>query len=270
MHKTMIQQNKTVLITGPTSGIGLELAKLFAHNQFNMILVARNESRLKRTAGLLHDEGAGKITIIPKDLSIPGAPLEVYNETRKAGHLVNILVNNAGVGEYGLFKDTDISKEMALVQLNISAMIYLTKLYLKDMLSSKGGKILQLGSVAAYQPTPRLSVYAATKAFILSFSDALGTELKDKPVSVTTLVPDATDTDFFRKAGMAHTKAAHEKLADPAIVARVGYEAMMRGDAHAFPPGVTISVMMSSMLPNRRVAEMAEKHMQEEPKSVAS
>lgn len=266
----MIQQNKTVLITGPTSGIGLELAKLFARDHFNMILVARHEADLKRTAEWLYDEGAGKITIIPKDLSVPGAALDVYNETHRQGLLVNILVNNAGVGEYGLFKDTDISKELALVYLNISSMVYLTKLYINDMLSSKGGKILQLGSVAAYQPTPMLSVYAATKSFILSFSDALGTELRDTPVSVTTLVPDATDTDFFRKANMEYTRAAHEKLADPAIVARVGYEAMMRGDAHAFPPGVTISVMMSSMLPNRKVAEMAEKHMQKEPKPAST
>jgi uncharacterized protein len=261
----MIQQDKTVLITGATSGIGLELAKLFAKDHFNMVIVSRDMEQLQKTSEQLKQLGSGIVTIIAKDLSLPGAAREVYNETRSRGVKVNILVNNAGVGTFGLFTETELEKELAIIHLNVISLVTLTKLFVKDMLESKGGRILQLGSVAAYQPTPKLAVYAATKAFILSFSDALGTELKDTPVSVTTLVPDATDTDFFRKAGMEHTKAATNDPEKPEVVAQVGYEALMKGEAHAFPPGVKKSVVMSSVLPNRTVAERAEKQVQVEP-----
>ena len=264
IKNTMKQQDKTVLITGASSGIGLELARLFAQNRFNMVIVARHSEHLQKTAEELRALGSGTVTIISKDLSLPGSARDVYNETTRQGIRVNILVNDAGVGTYGLFTETDLEKELALIHLNIVSLVTLTKLYLKDMLVSKGGRILQLASVAAYQPTPRLAVYAATKAFILSFSDALGTELEGSPVTVTTLIPNATDTDFFRKAGMEHTKAALNDPEDPAVVARVGYEALMKGDAHALPPGVKKEVVKSSVLPNRVVARQAEKQVQEE------
>jgi short-subunit dehydrogenase len=259
-----MQQDKTVLITGATSGIGFELALLFARNKFNMVIVSRYLEQLMQVSQQLRDEGSGKVTVIAKDLSLPGAAEEVYKETKRKGIHVNILVNDAGVGEYGLFAENELQKEISLIQLNVISLVTLTKLYLKDMIATKGGRILQLASVAAYQPTPRLAVYAATKSFVLSFSDALGIELRDEPVTVTALVPDATDTDFFRKAGMEHSKAAVRDPEDPAIVARIGYEALMAGEPHAFAPGVRKSIMMSSVLPNRTIAGMAEKQVQEE------
>lgn len=255
----MNQQNKTVLITGATSGIGLELARLFARDHYNMVIVSRSPANLARTEEVLKAEGAAEITSIVKDLSIPGSAAEVYSTTRDKGILVNVLVNDAGVGEYGLFEDTDLDKELSLIHLNITSMVALTKYYLKDMLSAKGGRILQLGSVASYEPTPKLGVYAATKAFILSFSDALGTELKNTPVTVTTLIPTATDTDFFRKAGMENTKAAVENPEDPTVVAKIGYSALMNGDSHAYAPGARRAAAMGSVLPNRTVAGMAKK-----------
>lgn len=264
-HKiqNMKAPNKTVLITGATSGIGLALARLFARDLFSMVIVSRDWEKLRQTADILREEGAIGVVPISKDLSKPGSAWEIYNYTKNRGILVNMLVNNAGVGEYGTFEQNDIDKELAIIQLNITSMVQLTKFYLNDMLATNGGRILQLGSIAAYQPTPKLAVYAATKAFILSFSDALGTELKGSKVSVTTLIPGATHTDFFRKAGMEHTKAANEGLEDPTVVARLGYEALMRGDAHAFAPGVMRSAIMSSVLPNRTVAGLAEKDMQD-------
>jgi short-subunit dehydrogenase len=255
---------KWALITGATSGIGFELAKLFAGDHYNLILVARNEEKLTETAIILQETGAPDVIIIPKDLSIPGSAAEIYENTHRRGIRLNALVNDAGAGEYGLFSETDIDRELEIIQLNISSMIHLTKLYLKEMLKAKGGRILNLASVASYQPTPKLAVYAATKAFILSFSDAIGSELCETNVTVTALIPGATDTDFFRRAGMEHTKAA-QFPEDPALVAEIGYRALMNGEAHAFGPGVRPEAIKSALLPNRKIAKSVKKQMKEEP-----
>ena len=260
-----MNNNKTVLITGASSGIGLELARLFAKDRYNMVLVARDEDMLEETAIILRNEGAADIMIIAKDLSLWHAAEDIYEITKKRGLKIDVLVNDAGVGEFGMFYETDLAKELDIIQLNIVSVVHLTKLYLRDMLNGEGGKILQLASIAAYQPTPKLAVYAATKAFILSFSDAIGTELRDTNVTVTALVPGATDTDFFNKAGMENTKAA-QNAEDPAIVAEIGYKALMKGEPHAFAPGIKQEVIKSSLLPNRSVAKMAEKQMEEEKK----
>jgi short-subunit dehydrogenase len=256
---------KTALITGATSGIGFQLAKLFAKDHFDLILVARHEGSLIETAEQLKKDGAGRISIIPKDLSVPGSAAEVYGETKALDIQVDILVNDAGVGLHGEFAENDLETELRIIQLNITSMVHLTKLYVRDMLTMNGGKILQLASIASYQPTPLLAVYAASKAFILSFSDALASELKDTGVTVTSLIPAATDTDFFNKAGMTNTKAA-ENLEDPAVVAKIGYEALMNGERHATAPGVKKEILMSSVSSNEKVASKAEKQMQEEKK----
>jgi len=258
----MTNQNKTVLITGATSGIGLELARLFAADNYNMVLVSRDEQKLNHVAADLQNMGASRIIIIPKDLSISNAAEEIYQITRQENIHVDVLVNDAGVGEYGYFIDTNIEKELAIIQLNVTAMVHLTKLYLRDMVHKGEGRILQLASVASYQPSPMLAVYAATKAFVLSFSDALAFELKDTSITVTSLIPNATDTDFFHKAGMEHTKAAQDNPENPTIVAQIGYEALLKGEPHAYAPGVRQLVAMSSIMPNENVAKMVEKKMQ--------
>lgn len=263
----MKNENKTVLITGATSGIGLELAKLFARDHYNMVLVARYEDTLNEVAAQFRTLGAGEVSIIPQDLSVSEAALKVFEETQRKGIMVDILVNDAGVGIYGRFSDTSIELEHQIIHLNIVSMLHLTKLYLRDMLSRKSGRILQLASVASYQPTPLLAVYAATKAFVLSFSDALGTELEGTNVTVTTLIPKATDTDFFAKAGMGDTKAAHDaESVNPADVAKTGYDALMKGEPHAYPAGVERMAIMSSVMPNRNLAKQVEKQMQPDKK----
>lgn len=259
----MKNENQTVLITGATSGIGLELARLFAADRYNMVLVSRDEETLNRVAADLKNMGAGSVTVIPKDLSVVNAADDVYDITRGLGIHVNILVNDAGVGEYGYFTETSLEKELNLIQLNTAAMVHLTKLYLRDMIAVNGeGKILQLASIASYQPSPMLAVYAATKAFVLSFSDAIAYELKDKNITITSLIPNATDTDFFRKAGMEHTKIAQNDPDDPTVVANIGYEALMNGEQHAYAPGARQIAAMSSVLTNENVAKMVEKQMQ--------
>jgi short-subunit dehydrogenase len=253
-----------VLITGATSGIGLELAKLFAKDGNDMVIVARDEQTLNKVSDELLKLGAGKVTVISKDLSLPGKAEEVFMETSQSGIEIGTLVNDAGVGQRGLFSDIPLDKDLEIIHLNIISLLTLTKLYLKEMLERKSGRILQLASVASYQPTPLLSVYAATKAFVLSLTDSLGNELKDSGVSITALIPGATDTDFFNKADMENTVAAHHDPEDPALVAKIGYEALRQGKLHATAPGVKKEILMSSLSPNKRVAEKARKQMEEE------
>lgn len=259
-------EKQTVLITGASSGIGYELARLFAKDKYDMILVSRSNDTLKEVADELKELGAGDVEIIAADLSIQGVAKIVYEETKRMGKTIDILVNDAGVGEFGYFNETDLEAELAIIQLNITSLVTLTKLFLKDMIAADRGKILQLGSVAAYQPTPKLAVYAATKSFVVMFSDAIRSELKDitKNVTITTLLPNATDTDFFRKAGMQRTKAAQDHPEDPEPVAQEGYKALMKGEPHAYGTGVKKQIAMSALLPHQVVAEMAKGNMIEE------
>jgi short-subunit dehydrogenase len=138
--------------------------------------------------------------------------------------------------------------------------VHLTKVYAKEMAGQGGGRIMQLASIASYQPTPLLAVYAATKAFVLSFSDALRFELKDHGITVTTVIPGPTDTDFFATAGMERTEAAQDPD-DPAVIAGVAFDALMKGEAHAAAPGLAPMIAMSNVMPNERLAAQAHKQM---------
>lgn len=179
---------------------------------------------------------------------------------------MDILVNNAGQGEYGLFADTDIQRELSIVQLNISSLIVLTKLFLKEMLNSGEGKILNVSSIASKSPGPWNSVYHGTKAFVQSFTEALRSEVKEHNITVTALLPGATNTDFFNKAGMEESKAVQhkDKLSDPADVAKDGYEALMRGDDMVISGMKNkIEVAMGKLAPDRVKADKTKK--QQEP-----
>jgi len=222
---------KNVLITGGTSGIGFELAKLFAKDNYNIIIVARKPDELKQAAAQLQKLNSIDVTTLTKDLFDPHNAFDIYNELKEKGIKVDVLVNNAGHGHYGEFKDTDLNTELDIINLNIASLVVLTKLFVKDMISKGEGKILNLSSIASKSPGPYQSVYHGTKAFVQSFTEALHYELKDKGITVTALLPGATDTDFFNKARMNESKIVQEgKLANPADVAKDGYEALMRGD----------------------------------------
>lgn len=262
----MKKSNSTyTLITGGSEGIGYELAKQFAEHGHNLVLVARDEIQLGRTQREL--EGAGvDVIIIARDLFGTDAPFELYEDIRQRQLTIDILVNNAGQGVYGLFEDTDIRRELAIVQLNIASLLVLTKLFLQDMLDRGNGRILNLSSIASKTPGPWQSVYHGTKAFVQSFTEALRSEVKDKGITVTALLPGATDTDFFNKADMESSKAVQDKdkLADPAKVAKDGYEALMNGDdkvISGFKNKLTVG--MSNMMPDSTAADMMKK--QQEP-----
>lgn len=225
----MENTNRFALITGATSGIGLELAKLFAKDKFNLVLVARGEDELNSTAAQLKEEGI-KVVTISKDLFNPNAASELYDEIKQQDIQIDVLVNDAGQGAYGKFVETDLHKELKIIQLNICSLVTLTKLYVKEMVARNSGRILNLASVAGKSPGPYQAVYHGTKAFVHSFNEAIRYELIDTEVTVTSLLPGATDTDFFNKADMLNAKIVQDgDLADPADVAKDGYEAMMAG-----------------------------------------
>ena len=261
----MENNQQYVLITGATEGIGYELAKLFAKDKYNLIIVARNQYELDNAAEELKQFGI-KIITFTKDLFKRRETLALCQELQEKNIEVNILVNNAGQGVYGLFKDTDLERELDIIELNITATIILTKHFLKGMLLRNEGKILNLASIASKFPGPWQSVYHGTKAFVLSFSEALRSELKDTNITVTALMPGPTNTDFFNKANMLNSKEVQDKdsLASPADVAKDGYKALMKGK-DKIVSGFTnkMKVGMSNMLPDSTNAEMMKK--QQEP-----
>ncbi len=259
----METKNQTVLITGGSQGIGYELAKLFAKDKYDLVIVARDKDKLREAALHLLELGAPKVLSVSQDLSVHGAAKKVHDVVFENDITVDILVNDAGVGQHGFFADIPMEKNNEMIHLNILSLVHMTHLFVNDMLKRKSGKILQLASVASYQPTPLLAVYAATKAFVLSFSDALANELKDSGITVTSLLPNATDTNFFSRADAEDTPAA-EKAQEPEKVAKIGYDALMKGETHAAGPGVTQQIVMSSLLSNEKIAAMARKQMETE------
>jgi uncharacterized protein len=225
-----MKKNEYCLITGATSGIGFELAKLFALDGYNLVIVARKQKELNTAALEFKSLGIDVITIA-KDLFDKNSAFELIEEVTAKGITVSVLVNNAGQGLYGEFTETDINRELDIIQLNITSMVVLTKKYLQEMVERGEGKILNLSSVASKIPGPLQSVYHGTKAFVQSFTEAIREEVKQKGVVITALLPGATATDFFNKADMLDAKNVKGKeLDDPAKVARDGYDALMRGD----------------------------------------
>jgi uncharacterized protein len=257
--------NRYVLITGATSGIGYELAKLFAGDGYNIIAVARTEEDLQKIKSELSQQYGIQVETIAKDLFQPNAAFELYDEVKTKGWTVDVLVNDAGQGQYGLFVEADIHRLLDIIQLNIASLTVLTHCFLKDMVARNEGKVLQLASIASQLPGPWQAVYHATKAYVLSFTEALISELKDSAVTLTALQPGATDTDFFNKADMQESKILDTKLSHPAKVAKDGYEALMSGDDKIISGFKNKAMVgMSNVMPEKLVAEQMNK--MQEPK----
>jgi short-subunit dehydrogenase len=251
------------LITGATQGIGYELAKLFAGDGYNLIIVARTENDLQQRASEFSSEYGVQVVPIAKDLFQANAAFELYDEVKRQGLLVDVLVNDAGQGQYGLFVEADIHRLLDIIQLNVSSITVLTHLFLKDMVARNEGKILQLASIASQLPGPWQAVYHATKAYVLSFTEALISELKDSAVTITALQPGATATDFFNKADMLESKILDTKLSDPGKVAKDGYQALMSSDDKVVSGAKNkVMVGMSNIMPEAMVAEQMNKMQQ--------
>jgi uncharacterized protein len=220
----------TALITGASSGIGLELAKTFASHGHHLVLVARNEGKLKELAAQIEQQYKVKVTVIAKDLSNYNTAKEIVNSCTQQNIQVDYLVNNAGIGDFGFFHESDWNKQEQIINLNITALTCLTHLVLPGMVQRKFGKILNVASTAAFQPGPTMSVYYATKAYVLSFTEAISNELEKTGVTVTALCPGATESGFQSAAAMEESKLVKgKKLPSSAEVATYGYKALMNG-----------------------------------------
>ena len=251
------QLKKIALITGASSGIGQELTRLFAKDGYELVLIGRDADALNQTAYNLKNQYGTESSVIVKDLANPNAPDEIYAETSSKGQRIDVLVNDAGFGEYGMFAtETDLQKERDIVQVNAVATMHLTKLYVKDMVDRNDGKILMLGSEVSVFPNPLMAVYGATKAFVKKFGEAIRNELKDTNVTVTVLMPGATNTNFFKTAGAENAKGADpNKTADPSAVAKEGYDALMSGKDHVVAGWVNKArVALANVLPDPLLA----------------
>lgn len=250
------------LVTGATSGIGYELAKQAAMDGCNLILVARDEAELQKVSRDFHVYDVD-VKTIARDLSESGAAMDVYNETKRMNTTVNMLINNAGQGQYGKFAESDIERQLEIIRLNIDTLVCLTHCFLNDMLERNEGRILQLGSEVSKAPMPLAAVYGATKAFVLSFTEALINELDDSDVSITLLMPGATDTDFFNKAEMTESKVYREAEMDsPVELAEIAYKALKKGDRRIIGPAGKKNVLVANLSPDNMVANNMRKNME--------
>lgn len=221
---------KAVLITGATGGIGYELAELFASEHNHLVLVARNEQRLLEIKDHFENKYRIIVHILAKDLAEKDAAVDIYHAVAKQNITVDILVNNAGFGDYGEFYAADWQKQYEMIQVNIVALMQMTRLFVPLMIKEGNGKILNMASTAAFQPGPFMSVYYASKAYVLSFSEALSQELAETGVTVTVLCPGPTKTGFEDRASLGQSKLFRTlKVADSKSVARFGYKQLLKG-----------------------------------------
>ena len=224
---------KTALITGASSGIGYELAKIHASKGDNLVLVARNIERLNELKAELEHQYHIEVYNIEKDLSVINSPKQVFEEVKQKNIQIDYLINNAGFGDIGKFSSTSWEKELRMINLNITALTQLTKLFLTDMLARKQGKIMNVASTASFQPGPMMAVYFATKSYVLHLTEAINAEVKGSGVSLTALCPGPTESGFQAAAEIKESLLFNKKNPTSKEVAEYGYKAMMKGKAVA-------------------------------------
>jgi short-subunit dehydrogenase len=227
--------DKTALITGASSGIGLELSKLFARDDYNLVLVARSTQKLESLAVELKQSYGVDVTVLPADLSRAGAAKEIFETLQVQGIDIHILVNNAGFGIHKLLAETDPDENVQMLQVNIITLTELTRLFLPGMLARKSGRILNLGSTGSFGPSPFMAAYVASKAYVLSFSEGLAEELHGTGVTVTALCPGVTPTGFQERAQVGNMPLVHYGVVSVEKVAAAGYKALIRGKRRVVP-----------------------------------
>jgi len=263
-------RNEYALITGASSGIGYELAKVFARNGFHLVLVARNRDTLEEVGKELARDCSVDCRVIPADLSLTSEVEEVYRKVGEDRLGVSVLVNDAGVGSYGPFFQTDFAKEARMIDLNVVGLTHMTRLFVDEMVRKGSGKILNVGSVAGFWPVPNMSVYAATKAYVISFSQALASELKGTGVQVSVLCPPAVATNFLKErheavpqhhSGGVTGVLERMRQMDAAAVAASGYRGLMEGD-RVIIPGAFYRVMtiLMKFAPQELVSDLRARH----------
>ncbi|HTT24613.1 MAG TPA: SDR family oxidoreductase [Candidatus Sulfotelmatobacter sp.] len=255
----------TVLITGSSGGIGYELAKLFARNHHNLILVARSGDRLVQIAAELRMLGV-HVNTCALDLAAPTASKFLFDQVKSAGLMVDILINNAGFGAFGEFAQMPEEQILGQIQLNITTLTQLTRLFLPPMLSRHSGRVMNVASTAGFQPGPLMAVYYATKAYVISFSEALANEVRNGGVSVTCFCPGATHTGFAKRAGNDKSRLFKQFGAmSSEKVALDGYRAVMEGRTLAISGAHNWLVAQSTRFAPRKLVTAISRWIGEQP-----
>ncbi len=253
--------NQLAVVTGASSGIGYNLAKVFAENGFDLV-IASNDDRLEKARADFEAMGV-QVKAVEADLATYEGVKTFWREVESMGRPVDAAAVNAGVGVGGLFAETDLDEEINLVRTNVEGTVHLTKYVVQHMVKRGQGRILITASIASEMVAPREAVYAASKAFDLSFAKSLRAELEDTGVTVTALQPGPVDTDFFHRAGMDNTQVGQEgkKDSEPYDVAKQGYEALMKGEKHVYAADLKTKIegAMANITPDAVKAAMHEK-----------
>jgi len=226
---------KWALVTGASSGLGADFARILAARRCNLILVARREDRLQALKQEILQASPVEVRVIASDLGIANAAQDLYDRVAAEGINVDLLINNAGFGQFGPFLDTDWQRDLSMLQLLIVNVVHLTKLFVRDMVKRGFGRVLQVASIGAFQPVPTYASYAASKAFLMHFSEALNYELRHTPVRITVLNPGVTATEFLQVAGQRTTLFQRLTMMQSRPVAEIGIHAMLRGRANVIP-----------------------------------
>jgi uncharacterized protein len=221
---------KIALITGASSGIGKELAYIHAEKGGDLILVARSKATLNEIASDIKNKFQREVVVIALDLSIPGSSKKLFEQTQSNDYQIDCLINNAGFGDFGFFHETDLKRFQEMIQLNVTTLTELTHFYLQLMVKKGHGKIMNVASTAAFLPGPLMSVYFATKAYVLHLTEAINNEISTKGVTLTALCPGATESGFIAAANLGESKLVKDrKLPSSKTVAQYGYKAMLKG-----------------------------------------
>lgn len=247
--RTKPSNRETVLITGASAGIGASLAKQFAAGGFDLVLVARSVDKLEALAETLKADHAIAVTVMPSDLSVKGAPKVLFDAVKKKKLAIDILVNNAGILEMGAFATISPERHQELIALNVATLTDMTARFLAPMVERGRGRILNVASIAAFQPIPVLATYAATKAYVLSLTEALSEELKGKGVTVTALCPGITETSMVTNVVESNAAAAQLPgflIGDVDDVAAQGYAACMAGEVIRVPGAMNLMATIAA------------------------
>ncbi|MFZ0076104.1 MAG: SDR family oxidoreductase [Exiguobacterium undae] len=226
---------KTVLITGVSGGIGKELADRFARDGYEMVLVARSKAKILELATYYQMTYGVGVTVIAKDVAAPGVPQEIFDELRQKKIQVDYLINNAGFGLFGPFTETDLEEETNMIDVNIKALTIMTKLFLPGMVKRNQGGVMNVSSMVGFFPGPLMSVYHVTKAYVLSFTEALENEVSGTNVTVTALCPGLTATGFADRASMEKSNMLQGKVMEAGEVADIGYRGFLKGETLIIP-----------------------------------
>jgi len=248
-------KKKTALITGASSGIGRELATIHAERGGDLVIIARNKESLDLLKIELEQKHSISVYVIVQDLSLPNAAEEIYKEIQSKGIVIDYLINNAGFGGQGRFYERDWEQDLKMINVNIIALTALTRLFLPDFVKRNDGKILNVSSTASLMPGPLQAVYFATKAFVTSFSNAIAEELRNTNITVTALLPGATETKFAATSGLEKAEL-FKNAANPHNVARDGYKGMLAGKLNVLsgiPLSRRITFALMPFVPKRIV-----------------